>query len=125
MRHQQAAGRGRRPAMRSPGRPYPAREVERAFWQQIALGVGSETAAVAVGVSAPVGSRWFRQGGGMSPLSLTQPTGRYLSLTEREDIGLRRAAGMEARQIARELNCAPSTISRDSRRTVADTACLV
>ena len=116
---QQQADRALRPAMRSPGRFYPAREVERAFWQQIALGVGSETAAVAVGVSAPVGSRWFRHGGGMSPLSLTEPTGRYLSLTDREDIALRRAAGMGVRAIARELKRDPSTISRELRRNAA------
>ena len=119
VRRQQQADRALRPAMRSPGRHYPARGVQRAFWQQIALGVGSETAAVAVGVSAPVGSCWFRHGGGMSPLSLTEPTGRYLSLTDREDIALRRAAGMGVRAIARELKCDPSTISRELRRNAA------
>ena len=58
-----------RPAMRSPGRPSPPREVEREFWRLIATGVSSEDAAAGVGVSAPVGSRWFRHGGGMPPMS--------------------------------------------------------
>ena len=49
-----------RPAMRSPGRPAPPREVEREFWRLIATGISSEDAATAVGVSAPVGSRWVR-----------------------------------------------------------------
>lgn len=44
-----AADRGQRPAMRSPGRSYPAREVERPFWQQIVLGVGSEAATCVPG----------------------------------------------------------------------------
>ncbi len=56
---------GRAP-MRSPGRPPPRREVERAFWAKVAEGTSSEDAAVAVGVSGPVGSRWFRQRGGMT-----------------------------------------------------------
>ena len=37
-----AADRALRPAMRSPGRPIPARHVERAFWRLIAQGKGSE-----------------------------------------------------------------------------------
>jgi len=75
--------------MRSPGRPYPPRHVEREFWLRIADGMTSEAAAVAVGVSGPVGSRWFRHGGGMPPLSLDEPTGRYLSGDEREDIAVK------------------------------------
>ena len=42
------------------------RDVERAFWVQVAAGLSSEDAAVAVGVSGAVGSRWFRERGGMS-----------------------------------------------------------
>jgi hypothetical protein len=48
-----------RPAMRSPGRPPIRRDLERAFWRNIAEGMTSEDAAVAIGVSGPVGSRWF------------------------------------------------------------------
>ncbi len=105
--------------MRSPGRPYPARQVEREFWRRISEGMTSEVAAVAVGVSPPVGTRWFRHGGGMSPLSLAEPTGRYLSLLEREDIAVCRARGMGVREIARELKRDPSTISRELRRNAA------
>ncbi len=51
--------------MRSPGRPPVRRDVERAFWKKIAEGLTSEDAAIACGVSGPVGSRWFRERGGM------------------------------------------------------------
>ncbi|MFM9428690.1 hypothetical protein RCH10_005153, partial [Variovorax sp. GrIS 2.14] len=54
-----------RVAMHSPGAPSLRREVERKFWEQIATGVTSEKAAEAVGVSQPVGGRWFRHRGGM------------------------------------------------------------
>ena len=48
-----------RPAMRSPGRPPIRRDIERAFWGKVAEGLTSEDAAIACGVSGPVGSRWF------------------------------------------------------------------
>lgn len=51
-----------RPTLRSAGRPTPRRKVERKFWRRIAGGLTSEDAAAAVGVSGPVGTRWFRQG---------------------------------------------------------------
>src|SRR3954469_16106462 len=110
---------GRAP-MRSPGRPPPRRDVERAFWARIADGLSSEDAAVAVGVSGPVGSRWFRQRGGMSASLGTGPSwGRYLSFAEREEIALLRARGAGVREIARRLGRAASTVSRELRRNAA------
>jgi hypothetical protein len=92
-RRQQQADRALRPAMRSPGRPMPARHVERAFWRLIAEGKRTEEAALQIGVSTPVAVRWFRHAGGMPPLSLAEPTGRYLSFSEREEIALLKAQG--------------------------------
>ena len=119
MRRQQLADRALRPAMRSPGRPMPARHVERQFWRLIAQGKSTEDAAAAIGVSVPVGSRWFRHAGGMPPLSLAEPTGRYLSFSEREELALLRAQGLGVRAIAREMGRDPSTISRELRRNAA------
>ena len=39
VQRQQQADRALRPAMRSPGRPMPARHVERAFWRLIVQGI--------------------------------------------------------------------------------------
>lgn len=64
-----------RPAMRSPGRPPIRRDVERAFWAKIAEGLTSEDAAVSCGVSPVVGSRWFRERGGMPSIQLSPPSG--------------------------------------------------
>jgi IS30 family transposase len=105
--------------MRSPGRPPVRREIERLFWTRIAEGLSSEDAALACGVSAPVGSRWFRHGGGMSPFRLVPPSGRYLSFAEREEIALLHAQQIGVRQIARKLGRSPSTISRELRRNAA------
>lgn len=118
-RRQQQADRALRPAMRSPGRPMPSRRVEREFWRLIAQGRRTEDAALEVGVSWPVGSRWFRHAGGMPPLSLGEPTGRYLSFAEREEIALLKARGQGVRAIARELDRDPGTISRELRRNGA------
>ncbi|AKN18010.1 hypothetical protein B586_17835 [Mycobacterium haemophilum DSM 44634] len=60
-----------------------------AFWAQIAKGLLAEEAAGVVGVAQAVGARWFHNAGGMSPFDLKfQPSGRYLSFAEREEIAL-------------------------------------
>jgi IS30 family transposase len=108
-----------RPAMRSPGCPPIRRDVERAFWVKIAEGLTSEDAAVACGVSGPVGSRWFRERGGMPSIQLTALSGRYLSFVEREEIALLKAQDHGVREIARRVGRSPSTISRELRRNAA------
>lgn len=108
-----------RPAMRPPGRPPIRRDVERAFWAKIAEGLTSENAALVCGVSGVVGSRWFREGGGMPLIELSPPSGRYLSFPEREEIALLRAQHKGVRKIARCLGRSPSTISRELRRNAA------
>src|SRR6185437_14811437 len=114
-----AADRALRPPMRSPGRPEPSRAVQREFWRLIASGVTTVEAAEGIGVSWPVGARWFRHAGGMPPLSLDEPTGRYLSFAEREEIALLRAQDAGVREIARRIGRDPGTISRELRRNAA------
>lgn len=109
--------------MRSPGRPQVnQRQARRAFWDLIEAGLSSEEAAQACGVSQPLGPRWFREAGGMSPTNLTPLSGRYLSLSEREEIALLRAQTFGVREIARRLERSPSTISRELRRNAATRA---
>ncbi len=110
--------------LRSPGRPgIASREPKRRFWSFIAAGLSSEDAAMKIGVSQPVGSRWFRMAGGMAPSHLScssKPfSGRYLTLAEREEIALLRAQDVGVREIARRLGRAASTISRELRRNAA------
>src|SRR5271165_1922915 len=107
------------PAMRSPGCPPIRRDVDRAFWVKIAEGLTSEDAAVACGVSGPVGSRWFRERGGMPSIQLTALSGRYLSFVEREEIAQLKAQDLGVREIARRLSRSPSTIWRELRRNAA------
>ncbi len=117
---QQKATWPMRGKMSSPGRP-PGwqREQRQRFWIEIAKGTSSEDAAVAVGVASAVGCRWFRDAGGMRPISLIPLSGRYLSLAEREEIAILKAGGCGVREIARQLGRSPSTISRELRRNAA------
>lgn len=105
--------------MPSPGRPGASREMEREFWRKIAEGLSSEDAALCCGLAQAAGSRLFRQGGGMPQISLNEPSGRFLSFAEREEIALLRAGGSGIREIARSLDRSPSTISRELRRNAA------
>ena len=55
----------------------------------------------------------------MAPLSLAEPSGRYLSFAEREELALLKARGLGVRAIARELKRDPGTVSRELRRNAA------
>ena len=106
--------------MYSPGSPPRwQRDQRQRFWIGIAQGKTSEDAAIAVGVASAVGCRWFRETGGMCPVSLSPLSGRYLILKEREEIAILKAKGWGVRQIGRQLNRSPSTISRELRRNAA------
>ena len=101
-----------RPMMTSPGRPGVNQlETKQAFWKCIADGMESEAAALACGVSQPLGPRWFREAGGMPPIELSLPSGRYLSFSEREEIALLWAQDHGVCEIARRIGRSPSTIS--------------
>src|SRR3954467_4467248 len=109
-----------RPIMQSPGRPgVNQRDTKRAFWTCVAQGMESEDAARACGVSQPLGPRWFREAGGMPPMTLAPPSGRYLAFPEREEVALLRAQQCGVREIARRLERSLSTISRELRRNAA------
>jgi IS30 family transposase len=109
-----------RPPMYSPGRPNEAsREQRQKFWEGIALGLTSENAAVASGISQPVGTRWFRHHGGMSPQIKAALSGRYLSFTEREEIAILRSHGTGIYEIAQHIGRSASTISRELRRNAS------
>jgi hypothetical protein len=69
-----------------------AESIDRCSGPAIARGVASDEAGIEAGVSPAVGTRWFRECGGMPPTSIKEPQfGRYLSFSEREEIAICRA----------------------------------
>src|ERR1700757_444876 len=119
-RRNRALDRAAAAGTRSGGRPSAGRRERRVrCWEAIARGASTVDAAAEAGVLPSVGVRWFRQGGGMSPLTLAPVSGRYLSFTEREEIAVLLAGGSGVREIARRLGRAPSTISRELQRNAA------
>jgi transposase, IS30 family len=90
--------------------------VRRVFWSAVAAGMTTADAAAEAGVGEKLGGRWFRQAGGMSPIELSEPSGLRLSLAEREDIAVWRAEKVSAREMARRLGRAPTTITRELKR---------
>ena len=104
----------------SPGRPTVAwREDRVRFWAAIGRGASTDAAAMAAGVSSPVGYRWFRHAGGVKPTLPAAVSGRYLSFPEREDIAMLKAQKLGVREIARRTGRDPATISRELRRNAS------
>jgi transposase, IS30 family len=104
--------------MPSVGPPRLPREQQRQFWRLVRQGAMREAAGVAVGASATTGRQWFADAGGMLPRCSAEPSGRYLSVQEREEIAvLHRRVSL--REIARRLGRQPSTVSREIRRNKA------
>lgn len=88
------------------------REHRNQFWEAIARGLSSEDAALTTGVSQPVGTRWFRDNGGMPPSSLAPLSGRYLSFAEREEIAILHSQRFGVREIARRWSFAVDHLER-------------
>lgn len=98
----------------------PLRSDQRAFWRGIAVGASTVDAAAAAGVARTSAERWFSNAGGMAPLSLLEPSRRFLSIKERERILTGVAEGESIRSIARAIDRAPSTVLRELRRNQGD-----
>ena len=88
----------------------------RVFWRGVVAGLSTEAAARRARLSGTVGRRWFREAGGVSPVDLAEPAGRYLNQLEREEIAIGRAQGLSMREIARRLGRNAATISRELGR---------
>jgi transposase, IS30 family len=91
----------------------------RVFWTGIAEGLPTAAASRRARVNEATGRSWFREAGGVPPLETREPSDRFLSLTEREEIAVGVAAGHSARQIAAALGRASSTVSRELDRWAA------
>jgi len=90
-------------------------ELRRGFWSQSRAGLSIEESAGAVGVSVTTARRWFHEAGGVNPMRVREPVGRYLTFGEREEIAARAAAGQGPAEIARAVGRHRSTVGRELR----------
>ena len=81
--------------------------------RRVRAGETHREAAQAVGCSAKAVQRLLIRTGGLPGREGSGAPGRGLSLREREEISRRLAAGQSRRHIARQLERAPSTVSRE------------
>jgi len=73
-------------------------------------------AAAQIGSDYSVVRDWVREAGGVPPRSRPIPSGRFLTLAERESIAVGKAAGKTNVVIAWEIGKHPSTVGRELRR---------
>ena len=98
------------------GPPKLSVDVRESFWALWSEGIPAVEAAADAHVGARTAFRWVTQCGGIRPRKPVAPRGRFLSLAEREEIAVGKAAGKSAAQIARELGRSTSTVTRELRR---------
>ena len=99
----------------SGGRPG-LRPVRLAFWEGIRAGLGVEEAGRVAGVSHQTARQWFLQAGGVMSNGPGRESGRYLTMGEREEIAVGRAAGQSVAVIAAALGRPRCTIYRELGR---------
>jgi transposase, IS30 family len=96
------------------GPPRLPRERVRAFWRARIEGLTIKDAAHVAGVSQTGAESWITESGGMIPADVDlPPSGRYLSLAEREEIAHGWSAGLSRAQIARQIGRHPATVGRE------------
>ena len=86
------------------------------FWSVVGSGVSVTAACEDLGVTRRTGRRWILATRGRAPVKPPELSGRYLSVDERIRIADFKMAGESIRSIARHLERAPSTISRELKR---------
>jgi DNA-binding NarL/FixJ family response regulator len=91
-------------------------ETFQVFWAALQRGEFISGAAEQVGTYRKQGSRWVTACGGVRPHRGRDLKGRCLTFAERDEIALSIAGGETIRVIARRLERAPSTVSRELDR---------
>jgi transposase, IS30 family len=89
--------------------------VKREVFRRLRAGESPGQAAAAVGVSDKLVRKWRARVGGVIPEPV-RDNPRYLGRDERYEIARLREVGASVREIARQVERAPSTVSRELRR---------
>ena len=97
------------------GRPPMPRAARVRFWDGVRGGLAPGEAVAAAGLGRRA-REWFAEAGGVKANGPGPVSGRFLSVSEREEIAVAVAGGLSLRQIARGLGRPVSTVSREVRR---------
>jgi IS30 family transposase len=104
--------------------------LKREFWRLIATGMQSDAASRTLGLTRTTGIRWFGEAGGVSPIDLAEPSARFLSISDREEIAvLRGHVSDQLRAYVQEKlggpeRWSPEQISRRVRLDFPDDECM-
>lgn len=98
------------------GRPPVSEQARLRFWQCRSEGMSTVAAACEVAVATSTAQRWIVASGGVRPRRTPPPSGRYLSLEDRETISELVQAGKSQTEIAEALGRSRSTVSRELKR---------
>ncbi|MGW0023455.1 IS30 family transposase [Rhodococcus sp. NPDC003383] len=98
------------------GRPPASEQARLKFWQCRSQGMSTLAAACEAAVAYSTAQRWIVASGGVRPRRTPPPSGRYLSLEDRETISELLQAGKTQTEIAEALGRSRSTISREIAR---------
>ena len=92
-------------------------QYRRVFWRGVVRdGLSTSGASRLAGVPEGRARQWFRECGGVAPVDLAEPKGRYLSLAEREEIAIGLAEGLTQTAIAAQIGRNKGTVSRELHR---------
>lgn len=93
-----------------------SRDRQRQFWSQIRAGESLRDASALSAIPFGTCRIWFRDAGGMPPISLAPPAaGRFLTIADREAIASGMDRELSIRSIARGIGKQPSTVLREIR----------
>ena len=92
----------------------PRRDHQRQFWLLYRSGLTIEEAAERVGYEKTAGTRWLQKAGGVEPAFVKAvPSGRFLSVEDREEILVGVHLGLTKAEIAARIGRHPTTVGRE------------
>jgi IS30 family transposase len=99
----------------------PRRDHQREFWRWYRSGLTIQDAAERVGYEKTAGIRWLQKAGGVEPAFVkAEPSGRFLTIEDREQILVGVELGLTKAEIAARIGRHPSTVGRELAKNMPE-----